>query len=296
MNVLLLGGSGQLGTEIRHLPPASDLEIVAPDHDELDLVSETQIVAWLAASRWDAVINAAAYTDVDRAEAEPTSAFAINATAPARLAAAANHLGIPVIHVSTDYVFDGLKGRPYEPSDLVNPINVYGASKAMGERNVCASNRRHVILRTSWLYSPFRKNFMKTMLRLGMVRDRLAVVEDQRGCPTAAQDLAKACVTIARRIAMNPDDAPYGAYHFTGAGEATWYTFARTIFDLSKPRLPRPPVVDAIMTTDYPTAARRPVDSRLDCASAVETWGVVLRDWRVALEDTLARYAAEVPA
>lgn len=296
MDLLLLGGSGQLGTELQRVPLEADVQIVAPTREQFDITSDGDIGKWLAARRWNVVINAAAYTAVDRAEAEEEIALAMNARAPSRLAAQANRYGIPLIQVSTDYVFDGRKGRPYLPDDAISPINVYGTSKALGERAVRTNNPRHVILRTSWLYSPFRKNFMKTMLRIGARRDGLKVVDDQWGCPTAAHDLAEVCAAIARRVSLNPDGVPYGTYHVAGYGGTTWCGFARAIFDLARPRLRKVPLVDGIATADYPTPAKRPIDSRLDCTSSSNQWGFVMRDWRIALEDTLARYLAEEPA
>ena len=187
------------------------------------------------------VINAAAYTDVDRAESEEAVAFAVNAEAPSQLAAEAGRHGIPSIHISTDYVFDGRKGAPYVENDAMAPLNAYGRSKLAGERGVRAANPRHVILRTSWVYSPFRKNFVRTILRLAAERERLTIVADQRGCPTAARDIARACLDIAMRCASEPKQAPYGLYHFAGAGEATWFEFANAIVEMAADRLPRPP-------------------------------------------------------
>ena len=218
----------------------------------------------IAAGPWSAVINAAAYTEVDRAESEVTAAFAINAEAPSRLATETGRRGIPLVHISTDYVFDGRKGAPYVEEDDVAPLNAYGRSKLAGERAVSAAKPRHVILRTSWVYSPYRKNFVKTILRLTAERDRLTIVADQRGCPTAARDVAKACLDIALRCAAEPERAPYGLYHFAGAGEATWFEFARAIVELAADRLGRSPQVLPIKTSEYPTPAVRAADTRLD--------------------------------
>ena len=184
-----------------------------------------------AAEPWSAIVNAAAYTDVDGAESDASLAFAVNAVAPSRLAAEAAGRGIPLIHISTDYVFDGRKGVPYVEDDATSPLNTYGRSKLAGEQGIRAATSRHVILRTSWVYSPFGKNFVRTILRLAAERERLTVVADQRGCPTAACDIAKACFDIALRCAKEPERAPYGLYHFAGTGEATWFEFAGAIVD-----------------------------------------------------------------
>ena len=289
MRFLLLGGTGQVGEEIRRLALPDNVAIVAPGRDALELRDSQAIVRTIAAQPWSAVINAAAYTDVDRAESEEALAFAVNAEAPARLAAETARRGIPLIHISTDYVFDGRNGAPYVEGDEVGPLNAYGRSKLAGERGVSAANARHVILRTSWLYSPYRKNFVKTILRLAAERDRLTVVADQRGCPTAASDIAKACVDIALRCASEPERAPYGIFHFAGAGEATWFEFAGAIVEMAAGRLGRSPRVVPIGTCDYPTPARRAADTRLDCSRIVREYRIAPRPWRKALEETVDR-------
>jgi dTDP-4-dehydrorhamnose reductase len=287
MDILLLGGTGQLGTELRALPLPSGVRITSPGRQELDLASDGAIAEGIASRPWSVVVNAAAYTAVDAAQTDAAAAFRANAVAPGRLAAETARRGIPLLHVSTDYVFDGLKAQPYRPEDPVNPINVYGASKEAGERAVRV-NPRHVVLRTSWVYSPFGTNFVRTMLRLAATRDRLTVVDDQRGCPTAARDLAIACLAIAQRLAADPDRAPYGTYHCAGAGDATWCGFARAIFELAGNQLARVPEVAPITTAQYPTPALRAADTRLDC-SGLAAFGLAMRDWRSALAETLAR-------
>jgi dTDP-4-dehydrorhamnose reductase len=243
----------------------------------------------VGAGPWSVVINAAAYTQVDRAESYQAVAFAINAAAPSRLAAETGRRGIPLVHISTDYVFDGKKGAPYHEQDAVAPLNAYGRSKLAGEEGVRAGNPRHVILRTSWAYSPFGTNFVKTILRLAAGRDRLPVVADQRGCPTAARDIAQACLDIAMQCGSEPQRSPYGVYHFAGAGEASWFELAETIVDLSARRRARSPRVVPIRTRDYPTPAARPPDTRLDCTAVVRAFGVAPRPWREALEETINR-------
>jgi dTDP-4-dehydrorhamnose reductase len=298
MRILLLGGSGQVGEELRSLALPDDVELVAPSRAALDLTDAQEIVNAVAREPWDAVINAAAYTEVDRAEGEAAAAFAVNAAAPACLADETGRRGIPLVHISTDYVFDGCKGSPYVEPDAVAPLNVYGRSKLAGEGGVRLANPRHVILRTSWVYSPFRKNFVKTILRLAAERDRLTVVSDQRGCPTAARDIAKACRDIALRCATAPGEAPYGTYHFAGAGEATWFEFAQAIVALAAGRIGRAPQAPTleivpITTREYPTPAARAADTRLDCAAIMRVFGFALPPWRQALAETIGRLLAD---
>jgi dTDP-4-dehydrorhamnose reductase len=288
MRFLLLGGTGQVGEEFRGLAYPKNVEVVAPSRSAIDL-EDPRAIALIVAEPWSAVINAAAYTDVDRAESEEAVAFAVNAEAPSRLAAETACRGIPLVHISTDYVFDGRKGAPYVELDEVAPLNAYGRSKLAGERGVRAANPRHVILRTSWVYSPYRKNFVRTILRLATERERLTVVADQRGCPTAARDIAKASLDVVLRCASKPEQAPYGIYHFAGAGEATWFEFAKAVVELAADRLSRLPQVLPIRTIDYPTRAVRAVDTRLDCTAIVREFGVELRPWRQALAETINR-------
>jgi dTDP-4-dehydrorhamnose reductase len=289
MRFLLLGGTGQVGQEFRALALPEDVEVVAPSRGELDLEDPCAIARMIASQPWSAVINAAAYTDVDRAESQERLAFALNAEAPSRLAAETRRGGIPLVHISTDYVFDGRKGAPYVEEDAVAPLNAYGFSKLAGERGVSAANPRHVILRTSWVYSPFRKNFVKTILRLAAERERLTIVADQRGCPTAARDIARACLDIAMGCASQPQRAPYGVYHFAGAGEASWFEFANAIVEIAADRLGRSPRIVPIGTCEYPTPAVRAADTRLDCAAIAREFGVEPRPWRPALADTIDR-------
>jgi dTDP-4-dehydrorhamnose reductase len=289
MRFLLLGGTGQVGEEFCNLSLSRNIEVVAPNRAALDLKDPRAIAQIVTSQLWSAVINAAAYTDVDRAESEEPLAFAINAEAPARLATETGHRDIPIIHISTDYVFDGRKGAPYLEADATAPLNAYGRSKLAGEYGVRAGNARHVILRSSWMYGPYRKNFVRTVLRLAAERDRLTIVADQRGCPTAARDIAQACLDIALRCASERDSVPYGTYHFAGAGEATWFEFASAIVDLAADRLGRKPSVIPIRTVDYPTPAVRPADSRLNCAAIASECGITPRPWRQSLAETIER-------
>jgi dTDP-4-dehydrorhamnose reductase len=280
--ILLTGGSGQVGTALRRRLAARGIEAVAPGRDALDLASPSDIAKMVAARDWAAVVNCAAYTAVDRAEAEPDPAWAANAVAPEMLGVATAAHGIRLLHVSTDYVFDGSKSGWYGEDDPVAPLGVYGASKEAGERGVRAANPDHVILRTAWVVSPWGHNFVRTMLRLGRERDRLRVVDDQRGCPTSADDIAEALATIATAPSQP------GTYHFVNAGEASWCELAR--FVLARAGIGTP--VDAIATADYPTPARRPLNSRLATGRIAATFGIVPRPWQDAvgeIVDTLAK-------
>ena len=290
MRILLLGGSGQVGQEIRtRAPHYKALEIVAPFRSEIDLQDGYALQKIIAEGDWQAVINAAGCTNVDRAESEQSVAFTLNAEAPRQLAIETGRRGIPLIHISTDYVFNGRKGKPYVEQDEPAPQNAYGRSKLEGEHYIRAANLRHIILRTAWVYSPFRSNFVKSILHLARTRDRLTVVADQRGCPTAASDVARACLEIANRFQSKQKTIPFGVHHFAGIGDATWHDFANTIVEMSSARMARVPQIVPIPTSDYPTAAARPADTRLDCSSIVARYGLNLRPWRDALQETINR-------
>jgi dTDP-4-dehydrorhamnose reductase len=289
MQLLVIGGTGQVGEELKTIAASRGVRTVAPGRDLLNLASEGQIARWMEAEPWGAVINAAAYTRVDAAEHERAAAWEVNANGPGRLAAIASRRGIPLIHLSTDYVFDGRKGRPYVEADTVGPLNVYGESKEAGERAVRAANPRHIILRTSWVYSPIGTNFVKTILRLAREQERLTVVSDQKGCPTAARDIARACFELACRIASDPERARYGTYHFAGGGQATWFELATAVFELARGRTGRVPDLVPIASSDYPTAAHRPMDSRLNCDAIARDWDLAPPPWETGLQDTLDR-------
>jgi len=293
MRVLVLGGSGQLGTELRTLALPPGVTLTAPPRAAIDLSDAAATERLIAAAPWDAVINAAGYTHVDRAEREEALAFAVNAEAAGRMAAATGRRGIPLIHVSTDYVFDGRKGAPYVESDATAPLNAYGRSKLAGERNVAAANPRHVILRTAWLFSPQGNNFVRTILHLAQERERLTVVADQTGSPTAARDLAEACLAIALRCVAAPDRAAYGTYHFAGAEAATWFEFAKAIVGHARGRLARLPDVEPTTTAQFGSPTVRPADSRLDCSAIVQAFGLTPPSWRPALAVTVERLLAQ---
>lgn len=290
MKVLILGTSGQVGDALMRAPWPRGTALVGLARPDIDMLRPETIDASVAAHAPGLVVNATAYTAVDKAESDRDAAFAINRDGPARLAAACAVRGIPLVHVSTDYVFDGSKPSPYTEDDPVCPLGAYGASKEAGEAAVRAALEQHVILRTSWVYAAHGANFVKTMLRLGREREELGVVADQHGAPTAAADIAAAIVTIAGRIASDPDGNPdgiWGTYHFAGAGATTWHGFAERIFQRLERETGRRPRLKAIGTADYPTPARRPANSRLDCAKIRAVFGIEAPRWEDSLERVL---------
>lgn len=285
--LLITGGTGQLGIELLRATWPSDVEVIAPGRDEIDLGSRQSIQNLIDGQAWDCVINSAAYTAVDAAEDDPGNAFIANCQGPAWLAEATARARIPLVQVSTDYVFRGDGTQPYAEDDPVGPVGVYGASKAAGELAVRTINPRSVVLRTAWVLSAHRSNFLKTMLRLAVSRDSLGVVADQHGCPTAAVDIAEALMTIALRL-MDDSSAPIGTYHFVNSGEATWHELALEIFRLSGQYGGPTAEVKPITTADFPTKAKRPANSRLSTAKIGQDFGIVPRDWRSAVADIVA--------
>jgi dTDP-4-dehydrorhamnose reductase len=285
MKLLVLGAGGQVGRELCRREWPAGYRLAAFDRGDVDITLEESIAAAMHRERPDIVINAAAYTAVDRAENEPDAAWTANCTGPAQLAAACRGAAIPLIHISTDYVFDGSKAGPYREEDPVNPLGVYGRSKEAGDRALREALAEHVILRTAWVYSAHGHNFVKTMLRLAGERPVLRVVADQTGSPTSATDIAAAIAAVVRRIAAG--ERQWGTYHFTGAGAVTWHGFAEAIFELAEPWRGPPPRVEAITTADYPTAAQRPANSVLDCSRIGKAFGITPRPWREALADVI---------
>ena len=282
MSLLVYGATGQVARELaRVVPDATFL-----GRDQVDLADPGAAAAPVLAGDWAAVINAAAHTAVDRAESEPDLARAVNADSPGAIAAACAQRGLPFVHVSTDYVFDGSGVAPRRPGDPTGPLGVYGATKLAGEQAVREAGGVHAILRTSWVFSAHGSNFVRTMLRLGAERDELRIVADQVGGPTPAAAIAEALVIVAGRLAARPETA--GTYHFAGAPDTSWADFARVI--LAQAGLDCR-VVD-IPTADYPTPAARPLNSRLDCTGFCDTFGLPRPDWR----DHLGRVLREIRA
>jgi dTDP-4-dehydrorhamnose reductase len=283
---LVTGGIGQLGTELQRFAWPDGWEIIAPSPEELDLVDSDAITAYVASRPWDVVINGAAYTAVDKAESDVVVAWQVNALAPAAFAAATKAAGIPIVQVSTDYVFAGNAEGAYRPDAPVGPLGVYGASKEGGEQAVRTANPRHAIVRTAWVVSAHGNNFVKTMLRVGAERPELKVVADQHGAPTTAQDLAAAVATIAIRL-VEDADAPTGTWHFSNAGATTWHGFATEIFAQAAVRGGPSPTVLPITTAEFPTPARRPANSLMDSSAITRDFGIVPRPWQAALSDIL---------
>ncbi|TPL80665.1 dTDP-4-dehydrorhamnose reductase [Mesorhizobium sp. B2-3-12] len=281
MRLLVTGRDGQVAASLLEAGQArAGVEVVAIGRPQLDLAKPATVIDAIAAVKPDIVVSAAAYTAVDQAEDEPDLAFAVNAAGAGKVAEAAARLGVPVIHLSTDYVFDGTKADAYVEIDPTAPLGVYGASKLAGEQAVAAANASHLILRTAWVYSPFGKNFVKTMLRLAADRDEISVVADQRGNPTSGLDIADAILHAASMLHRNNDAAAFGTYHLAGTGETNWSGFARHILDTSlKFGGPWARVRD-ITTMDYPTKARRPANSRLSSAKFADVFAWTAPGWR----------------
>ena len=287
--ILVAGRTGQLARALIDLAAEYNVPLVAVGRPQLDLADPASIerVATSIAPR--AIINAAAYTAVDRAEAEPALAFAVNRDGAAQLAAAAARSRIPFVHLSTDYVFDGHKVSPYLEDDPLAPLSVYGQSKLAGEEAVREIYPGSLVLRTSWVYGSHGHNFVRTMLHLAATRDVVRVIDDQHGAPTAAADLARAILDILTSPAASE---AAGLYHVTAAGETTWHGFAAAIFAGWARRGYRVPALAAITTAEYPLPARRPMNSRLDCSKIERTFGIRLPHWEASLEVCLDEIAA----
>ena len=281
-DLLIFGRTGQVARELARLAPGARFV----GREEADLTGPAACGAVILAARPAAVINAAAYTAVDRAEAEAGTARLVNAEAPGAMAAACAGLGIPFVHVSTDYVFDGAGEGARAEDAPTGPLGVYGATKLEGERAIAAAGGQWAVLRTSWVFSAHGTNFVKTMRRLGAERDRLTIVADQVGGPTPAGDIAAALLTMARAMAADPGKG--GIYHFAGSPDTSWAGFAREIFARSGLS---PQVVD-IATRDYPTPARRPLNSRLDCSAITRDFGIARPDWRAGLDRVIQELSA----
>jgi dTDP-4-dehydrorhamnose reductase len=293
VRLLVAGAQGQLARAMIELAPsAADVTAFALGRPALDLTAPASVLKTLADFKPDVIVNAAAYTAVDRAESEPDAAMALNADGPARLAEAAERMGAVLIHLSTDCVFDGEKPEPYVEDDATAPVSVYGQSKLAGEEAVRAAAERHIIMRTSWVFSPFGTNFVKRMLQLASEDEELRVVDDRQGCPTYAPHLAEAILAVSRAVTAAPDLAPWGTYHAAGVGAATWCGLARETMRASAAQGgPSVPVVP-ITTPEYPTAAVRPANSRLDCTKLTTAFGIALPPWQHGVAECVTRLRA----
>ena len=289
--VLVLGRKGQVAMALAETPWPAGVEVLCRGRDAIDLGRPEATQAAIRELRPQLVINAAAFTAVDLAESEQEVAFAINRDGAAAAAGACAYLGAPLIHLSTDYVFDGSKKGAYLEDDAVNPLSVYGASKEAGERAIRAALPAHVILRTSWVYAPAGRNFVLSMLARAEKGEPLRIVNDQQGCPTAAAEIARAIVAVCERLLAG--HGVFGTFHFCGAGSTSWYGFADAIFDLAGGKRP---ALSPIPTSAYPTPARRPANSVLDAGKFRRLYGVAARPWRDSLAECLAAIAARKKA
>jgi dTDP-4-dehydrorhamnose reductase len=291
--VLVFGANGQVGHELTRGQAPAGVQVIGLTRSEADITDGAAVRRAVLRHAPDVIVNAAAYTAVDKAESEPDRAFAANETGPRHLASAAQEKGVLLVHLSTDYVFDGRKAEPYVEDDAIAPTSVYGRSKAAGEQAVRAICARHLILRTAWVYAAHGHNFLRTMLRLARERDVVRVVADQHGTPTAAADIAQAIFALLPKLGA--PDAAFGTFHLTNCGRTTWHGFAEAIFAELKERGLPAPRLEAITTADYPTPAQRPAMSVLDGSKLERAYGLRLRPWQAALRETMdALLAAEM--
>ena len=289
VRLVVTGSQGQVVRALQERAALADVEVVALGRPELDLLRPASILAPLEAASPGVVVNAAAYTAVDLAESHAAEAHMINATGAGEVACAAAKLGVPVVQLSSDYVFDGTLDRPYREDDPTGPIGEYGRSKLAGEQAVATANSNYAILRTAWIYSPFGKNFVRTMLDLAATRAEITVVADQYGAPTSAHDIADGVFRVARNLVADPRASLRGVFHLVAQGEASWAEFAEAIFAISKDLGGPFARVIPIPSSAYPTPARRPTNSRLNTAKISREHGVVLPSWRDALAACMAR-------
>jgi dTDP-4-dehydrorhamnose reductase len=289
MNVLVLGAGGQLGCCLADQLASTDYSVTLASRSDIDIADLVSAKEKITGLKPDVVINASAYTAVDNAETEVEQADLVNNLAVGNMAQVCAEIGAVLIHVSTDYVFDGQADIPYKEDALTNPQGVYGNTKLLGERAVIASGCQHVIIRTAWVFSEYANNFLKTMLRLGKDRDALSIVSDQVGCPTYAQDIAKAIVTILGGI--NANNQHWGVFHYCGDQSTSWFGFAQAIFEEAGQAslIENIPTLTPIGTADFPTPAKRPAFSSLDSSKVINDWNVEPSDWRVAVKSVISK-------
>jgi dTDP-4-dehydrorhamnose reductase len=288
MRLAVTGINGQVASALKALE-STDFQVIALGRPQMDLTQPSSVMDAIRNASPNIVISSAAYTAVDKAESERDEAFAVNCEGARAVAEAARELGIPVIHISTDYVFDGLKSAPYTEIDPTGPTSVYGRSKLAGEQAVAEATSNHVILRTAWVYSIYGNNFVKTMLRLATTRDEVGVVADQFGSPTSADDIAQAVANIAQRLLTDTSPEIRGVFHLVGSGETTWAGFAKLIFSILKEKTGKHVEVREIATSDYPTPARRPANSRLDCSKLQSNYNIRLPLWEASTQYTVEK-------
>lgn len=289
MRLLVTGRDGQVARSLLAAGPASGREVLALGRPELDLAgSEEGIIDAVTNIRPDVIVSAAAYTAVDKAEEERELAFAVNARGAGAVAAAAKALGVPLLHLSTDYVYDGAKDAPYVEDDAPNPTGVYGASKLAGEEAILAAYANVVILRTAWVYSPFGRNFVKTMLVLAKDREEVRIVADQHGNPTSAQDIAAAVIRVAENTCASDEPELRGRFHLAAPDSATWADLAEHVLRVSADRGGPSARVTRITTAEFPTPARRPANTRLDCSRLATKHNIILPSWRQSAANVVA--------
>jgi dTDP-4-dehydrorhamnose reductase len=293
LKLLILGANGQLGQELTELCKTRGLPAFSASKNACDIAEPDQVIATIKSSNPDVVVNAAAYTQVDGAESNGELAFRVNRDGASVVAGVSATLNVPLIHISTDYVFDGAKAVPYVEEDEVQPLGTYGLSKEAGEREIRRLSPRHIILRTAWVYGAFGKNFLKTMVNLAATRENWGVVDDQIGTPTATLDIAEAVLCAATKAASA--DGPRGTYHLAGAAEGTWYAFARDIVAEQAKYTGKTPHIRALATEEYPTVARRPKNSRLNSDQFAATFGYRALSWRERVPSVVEALQANRP-
>ena len=289
MTLLCIGKSGQVASALAERAAERSIDMESLGRPDLDMLQVESVETALRDIQPRAVINAAAYTQVDAAESDQDAAFALNAEAPTKLAACCAQADVPLLHVSTDYVFDGSAERPYLEDDPTGPLNAYGASKLAGEEGIRAQTAAHIILRTSWVYGPHMPNFVTTMLRLAEEKGGASVVDDQIGAPTSALDIADALLDIAHTVLDQSDQDLWGTYHFVAAGQGSWADFAALIFERFDAHSGKTTELKRIATSAYPTPAARPLYSVLSTQKLSQIFGITPRDWTIAAQETLTR-------
>jgi dTDP-4-dehydrorhamnose reductase len=292
--ILVFGGAGQVGHAFAEAKPAEGWNVVALSHEQADINDPASVERAIRDHKPSYIVNAASYTAVDKAESERDICMRINRDGAGIVARAAAATKTPLIHLSTDYVFDGSKSGPWNEDDTPAPLSVYGASKTAGEQEVRANLVQHVIVRTSWAFGIHGRNFVKTMLELAKTRDEIRIVADQHGRPTAAADIARGMIALAVRLQTRMPQRPWGTFHFAGKRATTWFKFAEAIFDEAEQRGMKVPTLVPIPTSGYPTPAKRPANSVLDCAKIESTYGVIPQLWSVGLAACLDRLIGPV--